>query len=201
MILKYLFLLNIIAGLILASAQTIYIAQVIKRVITPSLLTWMGWSILVGVSLISQIIELGWHWTLIGHLFSTLGCIFIFLFSLFSRNFIIQSRDWKYLVLGIICILLYLLYSDPWTTTIFAILADVILGIPTIIKAYRNPKTERTIGWNIALISWTLTLITCFGQNVLFLLFPAYCFLFNITMSTLTHQNRLEVNGATECLD
>lgn len=191
MVQEYSFIVNLIAGLFLASAQSIYIIQVIKKQITPSLLTWMGWSILVSVALISQIVEYGWNWTLIGHVFSAFGCTFIFISAFVSKNFVIRSKDWRYLYLGLACVILYIVFSDPWSTTIFAILADTLLGMPTIIKAFHNPKTEKSIGWNIALGCWTLTLITCQGNHLIFILFPAYCFLFNAVMTYLTREKRI----------
>jgi hypothetical protein len=191
MILEYQFAINLIAGVFLAVAQSIYLIQVLKKQITPSLLTWFGWAILVSVALISQILEYGWDWTLTGHLFSALGCTAIFLAAIFTKNFVMLSEDWRFLYLGLACVALYIIFSDPWLTTIFAILADLVLGIPTLIKGIKSPKTEKSIGWNIALVCWTLTLITCLDNNVIFFLFPFYCLLFNVSMSYLTRAKRI----------
>lgn len=186
----YQFVINLIAGFFLALAQVIYITQVVKKQITPSLFTWLGWSILVGVALISQLNKYGWSWALTGHLFSAVGCFFIFISAILSHNFSLLRKDWIYLYLGLGCVVFYLLFTDPWLTTIFAILADAILGIPTILKAIKEPKTEKSLGWNIALVCWTLTLITCIDKNTIFTLFPAYCFAFNAIMSYLTRKSR-----------
>lgn len=187
----YAILINLFAGLFLAVAQSIYIVQLVRKQITPSLYTWLGWSILVVVGLVSQLVEYGWNWTLVGHLFSAIGCTAIFIFSIVSGSYVVRSKDWLYLLLGIICILIYLLFSDPWSTTIFAVLADGILGMPTILKAIKSPKTEKSMGWNIALGCWSLTLVTCWNNNALFIIFPAYCFLFNAVMSYLTTKKRI----------
>lgn len=191
---EYQFILNLIAGLFLALAQLIYITQVVKKQIKPSLFTWLGWSILVGVALISQLYKYGWSWTLTGHLFSAFGCFFIFVSSMLSNNFSLLRKDWIYLYLGLACVVVYLLFTDPWITTIFAILADGILGIPTILKAIKDPKTEKSLGWNIALVCWTLTLITCVDKNLIYALFPAYCFVFNAGMSYLTRKSRIQTD-------
>lgn len=188
----YSFVVNIIAGLLLVSAQLVYVIQVLKKQITPSILTWFGWSMLVIVALISQIVEFGWSWILLGHLFSAIGCAVIFISAFFAKNYIIYPKDWPFLFLGLACIVFYLVFSSSWLTTIFSILADAILGVPTIIKAYKLPRTEKTIGWRIALLSWTLTLLTGNNDKVIFIIFPAYCFLFNATMSYLTRSKRIE---------
>lgn len=191
MLANYSFLLNIFAGLFLASAQLIYIVQVVKKQVTPSVITWSGWSFLVGIALVSQWIEFGWEWTLVGHLFSALGCTFIALFALLSKNYTIYKKDWVYLLLGVSCILLYVISSNALLTTLFAILADLILGFPTFIKAIKNPVTEKSKGWNIAIISWTLTILTCYQKELIYFLFPFYCLLFNMFMSYFTSDKRI----------
>lgn len=195
MLANYFFLLNIFAGLFLASAQLVYIVQVVKKQVTPSVITWSGWSFLVGIALVSQWIEFGWEWTLVGHLFSALGCTFIALFALLSKNYTIYKKDWIYLLLGVSCILLYVISSNALLTTLFAILADFILGIPTFIKAIKNPVTEKSKGWNIAIISWILTILTCYQKELIYFLFPFYCLLFNMFMSYFTSIRRIRKMG------
>ncbi|OFZ36350.1 MAG: hypothetical protein A3D92_15265 [Bacteroidetes bacterium RIFCSPHIGHO2_02_FULL_44_7] len=188
---NYEYIVALVAGLFLAVAQTIYIVQVYRKQITPSLFTWLGWAILVGVSLYAQLMEYGWNWSMIGHLSSFLGCTAIFIAALLSGHYLIVKKDWIFLYTGFACIALYAVFTDPWSTTIFAVTADAVLGMPTILKAIKNPKMEKTIGWNIALGCWTLTLVTCWDKSALFAIFPAYCFVFNVTMSYLTTNKRV----------
>lgn len=190
-------IIAIFGGLFLVTGQIIYIYQVVKKNITPSLLTWMGWSILVGVSLYAQIVEYGWNWALIGHLTSFMGCTAIFIASWISGHYVIVKKDWIFLYTGFACIALYLVFTDPWSTTIFSVTADAVLGMPTILKAIKNPKTEKTIGWNIALGCWTITLLACWDKNILFAIFPIYCFIFNVTMSYLTTNKRVRESLAS----
>ncbi len=184
--------LNALAGLFLVSAQIAYIRKLLKKEITPSAITWLGWSLLVGIALVSQWQEMGWNWSLVGHFFSATGCGFIFVFTLLSKNYVIRSNDWVYLVLGLGCVIVYLSSSDALLTTLFTILADAIIGIPTILKAIKDPATEKTSGWNISMICWSLTLVTCIGNDLIFWLFPTYCLLFNGTMSVLTRNRRIQ---------
>lgn len=192
-ILEYSYYLNVVASLFLATAQIIYIVQLVRKKITPSVITWMGWTLLVGVSFVSQLEQYGWDWVLLGHLFSGLGCALIFLFSFFTKQYIIHRKDWHYLTLGTICIALYLITKDPWLTTIYSVLADAILGMPTITKAIKNPITERNLGWNLAIGCWVLTIITGINKDPIFLIFPVYCLLFNGFMSYLTSKPRIRI--------
>jgi hypothetical protein len=180
------FLFNGIAGLLIIVAQLTYIIQVVRRSVVPSLLSWLGWALLMGTSLFSQTVEIGWSWTLLPLLISTSGCFLIFIYSLAIKNFNLSNYDWPFLVLGVVCILLYFVFSDPWLTTIFAIFADFILGIPTIIKAIKYPITEKSRAWIFALMSWAITLMSSTDEPLIYLLFPIYLFLFNGLMFVLT---------------
>ena len=176
----------VIAGILIASAQVIFLKDVYKKKVRPSLFSWIGWTLLMGTSLVSQIMNVGWQWSLAGLLLSTIGCILIFFTSLGLNQYLLKKSDWKFLALGLICLMIYLFSKDPWVTTVFAILADFLVGIPTIENGYRKPETQKTIAWTLGLISWSFSLVICIGHDLLYALFPIYLFLFNGTMVYLT---------------
>ena len=185
--------LAVIAGVLISVAQFILLRDVWRRKMSPAMLSWIGWALLMGTSLVSQIIAKGWAWSLVGLSISTFGCVCIFSLSWIRKSYLIGKMDWWFLILGIICFAIYLASKDPWMTTGFALLADVIIGIPTIHKAYLYPLTQKTIGWTIALGSWSITLLICIGHNWLYDLFPIYLFLYNGIMFMLTHRSRIAV--------
>jgi hypothetical protein len=82
----------------------------------------------------------------------------------------------------------YLGSANPWVTTIFAIIADALLGVPTIVKAYRDPASERSMAWALGTVSSTLALVICVGHDVIYVLFPAYLWVFNTGMVGLTRR-------------
>jgi GNAT superfamily N-acetyltransferase len=178
--------LGVLAGLVIGSAQLIYLLNGLKRKVTPSVLSWFGWACLMGTSLVAQVIGKGWQWSMTGILCSTVGCIVIAGVAFFSGNYSFRKVDLSFLVVGLICVAIYLLSSDPWITTIFAIIADAALGIPTIRNAVRAPKMERSAAWVLGVVSSTLALIICIHHDWIYVLFPGYLFLFNGTMTVLT---------------
>jgi GNAT superfamily N-acetyltransferase len=178
--------LGVLAGLVIGSAQLIYLLNGLKRKVTPSVLSWFGWACLMGTSLVAQVIGKGWQWSMTGILCSTVGCIVIAGVAWFSGNYSFRKADLSFLVVGLICIAIYLLSSDPWITTIFAIIADAVLGIPTIRNAVRAPGMERSAAWVLGVVSSTLALIICIHHDWIYVLFPGYLFLFNGTMAMLT---------------
>lgn len=185
-------LVGVLAGVVIGGAQLIYLSNTIRKKIKPSVLSWLGWAFLMGTSVVSQVVSKGWQWSMTSILFSAFGCLTIAAVAFFSGNFSLLRKDWSFLVLGCVCLCIYVLSSNPWATTIFAITADALLGIPTIAKAWRDPGSERSPAWVLGVISSTLALVICVGHDVIYVLFPAYLFLFNGAMVVLTRLRRWE---------
>jgi hypothetical protein len=178
--------LGVLAGVVIGSAQLIYIFNTLKKKVTPSVLSWFGWACLMGTSLVAQIVGKGWQWSMASILCSTIGCLTISVVALLSRNYAFRKSDLGFLIAGLACVGIYLCFDNPWVTTVFAIIADALLGIPTIRKAYADPASERSVAWILGVISSMLALIICIGHDWIYVLFPAYLFLFNGTMAGLT---------------
>ena len=178
--------IGVVAGMIIFSAQVIYLVNTLRGKVRPSVLSWLGWALLMGTSLVSQVVGKGWQWSLTSILCSTIGSLAITLAALLSRNFSLAAKDWKFLVLGLGCMGLYYWSSDAWITTCFAILADGLLAIPTIVKAWRDPASEKSVAWILGVVSSALALAICVGHDWLYVLFPLYLVLFNGMMAWLT---------------
>ena len=183
-------LLGIAAGTIIIIAQLSYLISTLKREVRPNILSWYGWAALMGTSFISQLIN-GWQWSLTGLMLSTAGSIVIATTALFYRNFFFERKDWNFVFASLVCIALYFMSKNALYTTVFAVLADLLLGIPTIKNAYKNPKAEKSLAWIFGLASWTIALPVCINHDLLYALFPIYLFLFNATMVFLTMNFRI----------
>jgi hypothetical protein len=177
---------GVLSAAIISTAQLIYLVNTIRRKIRPSVLSWIGWSFLMGTSVVSQVAATGWQWSMTSVLSSALGCLIIGLAALLSGNYSLARGDWRFLGLGALCVGLYLLSGNAWMTTGFAIGADALLGIPTILKAVKEPELERSPAWLMGTCSASLALISCIGHSWLYVLFPAYLFCFNGLMAWLT---------------
>ncbi len=179
---------SVVAAIFIVTAQVIFVRDIFRRKIKPSVLSWIGWALLMGTSMVSQIYSMGWAWSLTGVVFSTIGCLFIFVTSLSLNQYLIKKTDWKFLALGLICVIIYYTSKDPWLTTCFAILADLAVGIPTLMHAWKDPHTQKSIAWKLGFISWIFSLILCIGHDWLYALFPIYLFLFNGIMIFFTER-------------
>jgi len=181
-------LIGVLAGMAIGSAQLIYLVNGLQKKVTPSVLSWFGWAFLMGTSLVSQVIAKGWQWSMTGILCSTAGCVAIAAVAFFSGNYSVKRRDWWFLLAGLGCVGVYLGSANPWVTTVFAIIADALLGVPTIVKAYRDPASERSMAWALGTVSSTLALLICVGHDAIYVLFPAYLWVFNTGMVGLTRR-------------
>lgn len=181
-------ILAVIAAVLILAAQFTYILHIFLRKIRPSALSWAGWFILMFVALFAQLKDSGWNWSITGFAIATFGCGFIAISSLITNQFSYRLKDWWYFFLGLLCCLVYWLSGSPWLTTIASILADLIIGIPTLIKVYQNPISEKSRAWSYGLISWIISLILALDHGLLFFLFPSYLVLFNITMIVFSNR-------------
>ncbi len=109
-----------------------------------------------------------------------------------ERQFFLSAdHDLGFLVAGLACVGIYVVSGQSLTlTTVFAIIADGLLGIPTIVKAYREPALERSAAWLLGVLSSTLALVICIHHDLIYMLFPAYLWLFNGMMAVLTWGRR-----------
>jgi hypothetical protein len=189
-------ILGLLAGIVISTAQVIYVFNCLRKKITPSVLSWFGWACLMGTSLVAQIVDKGWQWSMTGIASSAVGCLVIAGVAWLSGNFSFRRSDLGFLVAGLGCVGIYVISDNPWMTTVFAIIADGLLGIPTIVKAYREPALERSVAWLLGVLSSMLALIICVHHDLIYMLFPAYLLLFNGMMAVLTWGRRQVRGGA-----
>jgi hypothetical protein len=183
-------ILGLLAALVISTGQVIYVINCLRKKITPSVLSWFGWACLMGTSLVSQIVHEGWQWSMTGIASSTVGCLVIAVVAWRSGNFSFRRIDLAFLIAGLGCVGVYVVSDDPWVTTVFAIIADALLGIPTILKAYREPALERSPAWLLGVVSSTLALVICIHHHLIYMLFPAYLWLFNGLVALLVWRRR-----------
>jgi len=181
-------IIGIITICLMVAKQGIYIIDVINKKIVPSLLTWFGWALLMGVSLVAQIIEGGLAYSQFGMITATLGCLAISIIALRLNHYSLKKVDWFILGAGLLCLVLYLVSKNAWLTTIYSVLADLIIAIPMLIKVVKDPESEKTNAWYISFVTWALTLVICFNHDALYAIFPIYLFTFCVLIILLMNR-------------
>ena len=189
-------ILGVLGALVISTGQVIYIINCLRGKITPSVLSWFGWACLMGTSLVAQIVHNGWQWSMTGIASSTVGCLTIAGVAWGSGNYSFRQRDLWFVLAGFGCVCVYVVSDNPWVTTVFAIIADALLGVPTIVKAWREPALERSPAWILGSVAAGLALVICVGHARIFFLFPTYLLVFNGMMAVLTWGRRVRVGTA-----
>lgn len=160
-----------------------YLIETIKGRVKPNKVTWFLWALAPLVAFSAQI-QQNVGLQSITTFTVGFGPLFIFFAS-----FINKKSDWKITNFDIYCGLLSLLGLMFWAITkvgniaiLFAILADALAAIPTIVKSYRKPETEDYRAYLYAAISAVITLLTIKNWDFAHYAFQSYvlviCILF-----------------------
>ena len=88
-------------------------------------------------------------------------------------------------VLAIVAIVLWQLTNNPLLAIVFALIADILAGIPTIVKTYRDPKSELPLGWFMVAFGALLSLISNTIFDLPNLLFPVWILIVNTLIGFL----------------
>lgn len=166
----------------LASGLT-YARAVIKRRAQPNPVTWFFWALAPMIVFAAQLFDfaaVGWS---IATTFA-LGLSPLIVFILSLRHNLHRSHFTpSTIVCGILAgvgIFLWLSTNDPTLAIIFSIAADIFGSIPTVIKAYRDPKSEYLPAYLLTMASVTMTLCIITQWNFAAYAFPVYIFIINL---------------------
>lgn len=97
-------------------------------------------------------------------------------------------------LLAIIAIVSWQLTHQPLLAIIFAIIADLMASVPTVVKAYRDPQSEHPAGWFIVVSAAILGLLSTTIVNPANIIFPAYILCINGIIGSLALIGRLKRN-------
>lgn len=170
-----------------------YFLEIRKKEIYPHNLSWLGWAFITLVGGIAMLAD-GWSWSIVIIFTNTLSCILIVLYSLYKKVGIWSTTKYDYVFfgLGILGIILWQTFSLPIIAIACAVLADLFFGIPTLIKAYKNPKTELPIAWLSCSVAGLLSLFAVQGFAVSEFMYPLYLFIYDTVLFLIIviHRNR-----------
>lgn len=181
MIPEYFAYLSILFGFI---GSYYYIKNTINGKTRPNRISWIFWTIapLVGVYVGYKS---GVPIPLLISTFMAGFCpLLVVIFSFFNKN-----SYWRITKFDILCGILSFLAIIIWVTTkngtislVFAILADLFAGIPTIIKSWKYSETETFTPYAFGILSQTITIFTITNFSFQNLGFPIYLILMNLSL-------------------
>lgn len=123
----------------------------------------------------------GSEWTVAILFANTASCIIIAIYSIIKKSGVWSTSiyDFIFFTLGIIGLVLWQTLNLPILALICAIIADFLFGLPTIIKTFKNPKSETCFPWSFSVISGLLSLFAIKSFVFFDVAYPLYLFLFD----------------------
>ena len=101
-----------------------------------------------------------------------------------------EPRDYYLMAAAIVGIILWAITDNPNVALLFSLLADVLAGIPTLIKSYRHPESESWIGYGISAIGFGISVLAVQTYDFQNTAFVAYIFVMNLTFAVLASRGR-----------
>jgi hypothetical protein len=177
-----------IIGAVIASAGGFYyLYETIRGTVQPNRVTWLLWGLFPMITFVAQRAQgvegLSWATFAAG----------LTPFLIVAASFLNKKAYWKtqpldfgLMAAAIVGILLWIITKDANLAIFFALLADLLAGIPTIIKSAKRPETESWIAYAISTLGFgiaVLSIQTFDFQNSAFVI---YLFAIQALLTILT---------------
>ncbi len=183
-------ILGLIAGLLAIYAIVPYIKDILHGTTRPNAVSYTIWEFLLLISLCAQLTS-GASWSVLmlaGDLVGTGIIVILCLKGYGYRKY--GPLEWTCLALAILAIVLWQITKQPLLAIIFALIADLMAAVPTIVKTYRDPWSEVPTTWFIIAGAACLSLISTEIHDAPNMLFPAYLLFVNGLVGTMAFFGR-----------
>jgi hypothetical protein len=163
-----------------------YVYETLLGKAQPNRITWLLWGIFPLVIFVAQraqgVERVSWASFVAG-----LTPLLIVAASFFNRAAYWKSepRDYYLMAAALLGLILWAITDKPNLALLFALLADVLAGIPTLIKAYRHPQSESWIAYALSAFGFGISFLSVHIYNFENAAFVAYLFILNLALALL----------------
>jgi hypothetical protein len=170
----------LIAAVLTSLAALAYIRSMFKGDTKPNRVTWLMWSVAPFVAAAASL-SMGSNWAVIPVFMAGLGPFLIFTASFFSKKAYWKLTRFDYLcgAISAVAIILWYLTSNADFAIVFSILSDALAAVPTLIKAWHDPKTESVWPYLIGIFSPITSFLVVGAWSFSELAFPSYLIIIN----------------------
>jgi hypothetical protein len=160
-----------------------YLNDIYKKRVNPQILSWLGWGFITALGG-SAMLYSGSQWVVAILFSNAFMCLLIVTYSIFKKVGVWHTTIWDYIFfgLGILGLILWQTFHMPILAIVCAILADFFFGLPTLIKTYKNPKSETYFIWLTASVADIFSLLSAKSFTFSELAFSSYLFIFETTV-------------------
>lgn len=188
----------IIGAIIGSLGGLYYLYDTITGKAQPNRITWLLWGIFPMVIFVAQraqgVESISWTSFVAG-----LTPLLIVAASFFNKQAYWKSepRDYYLMAAAILGIILWAITDNPNLALLFSLLADMLAGMPTLIKSYRYPQSESWIAYAISTFGFGISLLSVQTNNFENVAFVLYVTVLNGTCAVLAarrYQHRESIN-------
>jgi len=171
------FILGITAGVLAFGAVIPYIKDILYGTTRPNIISYLLWVILLSISFLAQL-SAGASWSAMLILGDLIGTSIVVVFCLVGYGYKEHGfLEWVCLALAIAAIISWQLTQQPVLAILFAVLADAMAAMPTLMKTYRDPWSELPITWLMIALGAFCAVFSTTIHNPANLIFPIYLLL------------------------
>jgi hypothetical protein len=176
-----------VVGSVVASTGGIYYAYLtFKGQVKPNRVTWLFWSTFPMIAFVAQLSQrvglVAWATFVAGA-----PPILVLIGSVFNKDAYWQTRriDYWFAVAGLLSIIAWQVTDTPNIAFTFALLADLIVALPTITKTYQFPETENWKAYAVSAFGFLLAVLAVPEWTYDSGAFVVYLFLLNLSIAVL----------------
>ena len=122
----------------------VYVRNTLLGHSQPNRVTFFLWALIPAIALFAGFAK-GESWALLPVFMAGFGPLLIFFSSFFNPQAYWKLRLLDYIcgVLSVLAVILWIISGSPFIAVVFAILSDGLASIPTLVKSWRFPETEK----------------------------------------------------------
>ena len=168
-----------------------YLVETVTGRARPNRVTWLLWGVFPLVIFAAQRAQgvVGLSWTSFAAGFLPL---LVVAGSFLNRDAYWRTtrRDYGLMAAALAGLALWAVTDDPNLAILIALLADLLAGLPTVLKAYRHPRSESWIAYAISALGFGISLLSVQTYDFANTAFVAYVFVLNGACAVLASRGR-----------
>jgi len=160
-----------------------YIKDTISGKVKPNRVSWFMWALAPLIAFAAQL-DKGVGWTSVMTFSVGFNPLLIFMAS-----FVNKKSEWKLERLDVICgvssffgLILWMISREANVAIFFALTADILASIPTLVKSYKFPETENYKVFLFGMGNSLIALLTIREWNFETASFPIYIFVVTLLL-------------------
>ncbi|PXW25799.1 UNVERIFIED_CONTAM: hypothetical protein DES50_12032 [Williamsia faeni] len=181
----------LLGALLSLVGSSFYVRAVLMGSASPNKVTWFLWAAMPIIAFLAQL-DQGVGLASILTLSVGLGPAFVL-----ASSFVNRASYWQITTLDLACgaisvaaITVWLLLDNPTMAVVMVVAADSVAALPTVVKSWQSPRSERSDYYILAVLNGVIAILTLDSWRVIDWLFPAYVIVVATTIAAIVETRR-----------